>query len=166
MAENSIDCIWQKPFNIDFSGNPINSGQYWVGMSSPDDLYKTERICLETTSNIDQPGSGFFATTEYTSCYDCISNNYGIVALQSCFGGDISGLYIYVSGLTSTEYSEIYSIVTGGTSQPLYIEFLMSGNIQKGCYTPVEIATLPLGRIEEISLQLQSQGQQCLQVSF
>jgi hypothetical protein len=160
MAANSINCVNLDEKDIDFNGNIINSGEYWVGMTDPFDQFFTQRICVETVSNIDSPGSGLFATQQYTSCYDCVSNNNGLIQLNPCYQTVFEVLFINVSALTESQYLEIYSISTGDTGQALYIEFLNNGTLQKGCFNKSKIVTVSTAEYVQITAQLQSIGQQ------
>jgi len=161
MAENSNYCLKpSEPLDINFNGNIINSGQYWLVVDNPSDLFSTKRLCVETLSNVDNPTSPFSAVQQYTNCYDCISNNNGVIYLRNCFESRIKELFMDVGGLTESEYLEIFSIITGNTEEVLYVEFISNGTLQKGCFKPVDIDTLSTVNYLKLSEQLQFQGQQ------
>jgi hypothetical protein len=159
MAENSIFCLKvNEPLDINFNGNPINSGQYWVVYNS---IFASDQpICVETVSNVNNTSSQYLADQQYTNCYDCVSNNNGLIYLSNCFESNIKDLFIDVSGLTESQYLEIFSIISGKTEEVLYIEFLSNGTLQKGCFGPKEIDTVPADLYVKLSEQLQFQGQQ------
>jgi hypothetical protein len=165
MAINSIRCVDEKEFMINFSGNPIVSGEYWLSINDLD-LDKTERICLETTSNINEPGSSFSAITEYPSCYECVINNNGVIIFQQCFGKENVPLVINVSGLTEIEYNQFVNDFNSGFTGSYYIEYIDNSILKKGCFFFAKdffygaIATLPTDVYTQISTALQGQGSQ------
>jgi hypothetical protein len=69
--------------SINFSGQPIPIGSFITGYETtapPDNI----NYCFEITGD-DEPSGTITATTEtYSSCYDCLVNNFTIVSLVAC----------------------------------------------------------------------------------
>ena len=166
MASNSIRCVDEKNFDIDFNGNPIVSGEYWVVLNDPLNLTGTSRTCVEATSNIDIPGSEFSATTEYPSCYECIINNNGVIIFQECRSNEQLPLVINVSGLTEQEYNQFVNDYNSGFTGSYYIEYIDNSILKKGCFIftkeffELPILTVSNEQYNEISNALQQNGSQ------
>lgn len=80
---NAIYCTGPIQESVDFSGQTLPIGTIVVGTDgtpAPDNI----NYCLEITG-VDEPTGGITATTDtYSSCYDCLVNNYGVVSLEAC----------------------------------------------------------------------------------
>jgi YVTN family beta-propeller protein len=67
-----------KSLSVNFNGNIPSIGEVWN--TSDDRPY-----CVTITTGITEGSSTTLLTTLYTDCYDCMSNNYGIVTVTDCF---------------------------------------------------------------------------------
>lgn len=128
MASNSQLCLFDKEFSINFNGNTILAGQIW----SSSGTNSSEIFCVEIIDNIDEPGSRYSATTQYSDCYECVTENNGLYLFTICgsiAGGEIAipvselGEDFFLSGLTTL------------TSGSFYLEYENDGNISNGCVT-------------------------------
>jgi len=92
MPANSILCIDQSELSIDFSGQTIPIGSFITATqdANPDPLDNIN-YCFQITDVDQAPGPGFTATTNinYTSCYDCLVNNYSVVVFVDCLTSTI-----------------------------------------------------------------------------
>ena len=91
MANNAILCSDNTPQSVDFSGQSINIGTFISATNGtdPDPLQNTQS-CFEI-SGADEPGGDFTASTEsYTSCYECLVNNYTVVTLVDCLTNSLT----------------------------------------------------------------------------
>jgi len=85
MANNATFCIDNSGTAIDFSGQSINPGSFISATfgTDPDPIVNVYE-CFEVYDS-DQPGASYTATTNtYTSCYDCLVNNFTLVTLVDC----------------------------------------------------------------------------------
>jgi hypothetical protein len=71
-----------KPISVNFNGNIPSIGEVW-GTS---DINGAPPYCVTITTGVTEVTSTKLLTTQYTDCYDCMSNNYGVVTVQDCFG--------------------------------------------------------------------------------
>jgi hypothetical protein len=80
---NAIYCTGPNEESINFSGQSIPIGSFitaYDGTPAPDNI----NYCFEITGD-DEPSGTITATTEtYSSCYDCLVNNFTIVSLVAC----------------------------------------------------------------------------------
>ena len=151
---NSINCNQPNSgIDINFNGNIINSNEFWLAtIGSPGQ--KQSLVCVETTSNVDDPMASFEAQQEYTSCYDCVSNNYGLVEFQNCFQcrEKFCDILVDVSAFTESQYLEILSATTSGsTNQIFYIQYENNGILKYGCFRPTKINVNPFTLYNKIS---------------
>jgi len=81
MPANANYCITSSGSeSIDFNGQSIPIGSYITATAPGTDVFS----CFNTI-DVTQPGSSFTATTNtYSSCYDCLINNYTLVTLSPC----------------------------------------------------------------------------------
>ena len=85
MADNAIECFYTtNPLPVNFNNNSPNVGEFWYSADNIDPLQVNKYACVEITSNTDEPGSSVSALTEYTSCYECYGNNYGVYFFNDC----------------------------------------------------------------------------------
>jgi len=129
---NSNTCIKPSSFSLNFNGNSPAIGEIWVGYNDTN-INKRVGQCVTITDLTDEPSSIYSATTEYTNCYDCLSNNYGFVSFVDCQRG--IGPTFAISGLSESFYT---LISTGGT---FYLEYNYLGAIIRGCYDVEKITT-------------------------
>ena len=118
---NATDCLSGKGRSINFSGNSVSSGDTWYVTGGKGDI-----ACVEITSGTDQPISTISAQTEYVTCYDCYSNNYGIYNFVSCDGN--TSLIFDISAFDSTFFSAFDS------NEIYFINSLLNGNPIIGCF--------------------------------
>jgi hypothetical protein len=108
MAVNAILCTDKSTTSVDFVGLPISVGQFITASDAPQ-ASNVINYCVQIT-DVDIPGGILTATTDsYTSCYDCLINNYTKARLNPCSSDypyspplfDISDFgYILVPGQT------------------------------------------------------------------
>jgi hypothetical protein len=118
---NATDCLSGKGRSINFSGNSVSSGDTWYVTGNKGDI-----ACVEITSGTDEPTSTISAQTEYVTCYDCYSNNYGIYNFVSCDGN--TRLIFDISAFDSTFFSAFDS------NEIYFINSLLNGNPIIGCF--------------------------------
>ena len=119
--ENAIFCNDGVTFgSIDFSGQSIPIGSFITGTDGtapPDNIH----YCFEIT-DIDEPQGTITATTEtYSSCYDCLVNNFTVVNLVACDDETITpafpiSAFGYIPIIDQVIYAEIEFNDRGFTS--------------------------------------------------
>ena len=77
--------------SVNFNGNTPSIGEVWGTSPNIDD---TTPFCVTITTGVTEGSSTRLLTTQYTDCYDCMSNNYGVVSVTDCIGGKIPIRYI------------------------------------------------------------------------
>ena len=91
MAINALFCTDNSEQSVDFSGQSILVGSYitvsdFTGGSPEQDIF----LCAQIT-DVNQPGSSFSATSNvYSSCYDCLVQNYTFVNMVDCLTNSIT----------------------------------------------------------------------------
>jgi len=126
---NAIDCYYTgNSYSINFNNNIINTGEFWYSTDNNDPLKVKSVVCTEITLNTDEPTSKISAITEYSTCYDCYANNYGVFIFESCTNNLGFPLVIDVSAVTPT----FFSTFDGKSSY--YIECEISGLPVIGCF--------------------------------
>ena len=91
MAINALFCTDNSERSVDFSGLSISVGSYitvsdFTGGSPEQDIF----VCAQIT-DVNQPGSSFSATSNvYSSCYDCLVQNYTLVGMVDCLTNSIT----------------------------------------------------------------------------
>ena len=128
---NAIYCTSPIEESVYFSGQSIPVGSFITavdGTLAPNNV----NYCFEITAG-DEPTSVFTATSEtYSSCYDCLAQNYTIVSIVDCLTNTIS----LVLDITEFGYIPI-----AGTVFNLIVDVPNGRNlgIYSGCYEIVEI---------------------------
>jgi hypothetical protein len=79
---NSIKCLDLTTDSVYFNGLPLNNGTIVSAWDNSDPSLAT-RNCV-TINDVDDPTAFLTANTIYNSCYQCLVNNYTVVALESC----------------------------------------------------------------------------------
>jgi len=130
---NSVTCGGQDDFSLNFNGNSPAVGDVWLGYNT--NIDKRTGICVTITAATDESSSVWSAETQYGSCYDCFSNNYGVVSFRSCQEG-INPIFA-ISGLSESFYNLLATSI-GGT---FYLEYNYFGTIIRGCYTLTKITS-------------------------
>ena len=72
-----------KVLSVNFNGNTPSIGEVW----NTSDINDKTPFCLTITTGVTEGSSTKLLTTQYTDCYDCLSNNYGTVAVTNCIFG-------------------------------------------------------------------------------
>ena len=72
-----------KQIPVNFNGNAPSIGEVW----STSDINSATLFCVTITTGVTESGSTKLLTTQYPDCYDCLSNNYGVVLVTDCIGG-------------------------------------------------------------------------------
>ena len=110
MAINALYCTTNGLDEINFSGQSISEGTY-ITVSDFSQPTPIENIfqCVQVIGP-DEIGGGLTATSEtYTSCYECLANNYTRIGLISCDGNDPSpNIMISEFGFIPLEEQVIY----------------------------------------------------------
>jgi len=82
---NSILCTDGSEYALNFSGQSLNTGTFVTAVDTFPPRTSTILLCVEITSNIDEPSSLVSATTEtYSSCYDCLINTFSKIRFNPC----------------------------------------------------------------------------------
>ena len=72
-----------KVYSVNFNVNTPSIGEVW----NTSDINDKIPYCVTITTGVTDGSSTKLLTTQYTDCYDCLSNNYGTVAVTSCIFG-------------------------------------------------------------------------------
>jgi hypothetical protein len=117
---NAIYCTGPNEESINFSGQSIPIGSFitaYDGTPAPDNI----NYCFEIT-DINEPLGTITATTEtYSSCYDCLVNNFTVVSLVACDDETITpafpiSAFGYIPIIDQVIYAEIEFNDRGFTS--------------------------------------------------
>jgi hypothetical protein len=79
-----------KVIQVNFNGNTPSIGEVW----NTSDINNTTPLCVTITTGVTEGSSTTLLTTQYTDCYDCMSNNYGVVSVTDCISGKIPITYL------------------------------------------------------------------------
>jgi hypothetical protein len=71
-----------KIYPVNFNGNTPSIGEVW----NTSDIEDKTPFCVTITTGVTDGSSTKLLTTQYTDCYDCLSNNYGTVTVTDCIG--------------------------------------------------------------------------------
>jgi hypothetical protein len=82
---NATLCQDDRPLSVNFDGNTPSIGEVWNTLNI-NLLEKPIPYCVTITTGVTEVTSTKLLTTQYTDCYDCMSNNYGIVLVTDCIG--------------------------------------------------------------------------------
>ncbi len=89
--DNATYCQGEnRPLSVNFNGNIPSIGEVWNTLNIIS-LEEPVPYCVTITTGVTEVTSTTLLTTQYTDCYDCMSNNYGVVVVTDCIGGDIRG---------------------------------------------------------------------------
>ena len=69
-----------KIYPVNFNGNTPSIGEVW----NTSNIDNEPPYCVTITTGVTEGSSTTLLTTQYTDCYDCMSNNYGIVSVTDC----------------------------------------------------------------------------------
>jgi hypothetical protein len=72
-----------KIYPVNFNGNTPSIGEVW----NTSDIEDKTPFCVTITTGVTDGSSTKLLTTQYTDCYDCLSNNYGTVTVIDCING-------------------------------------------------------------------------------
>jgi hypothetical protein len=122
MAANSQFCFTGKQTDIDFNGNTISTGQIWSVTDNK------EIVCVEIIDNTDKPGKPYSATTQYSDCYECVTENNGLYIFLICGSGE--QVSIPVSELGDDFFLSGQTILSSGS---FYLEYEFQGDIYNSC---------------------------------
>ncbi len=122
---NAIYCSDNNTENIDFSGQTIPQGTFITATNAEPDP-SVINYCFEITDSVSAAGSFTASTNTYTSCYECLINNYAVSVLEPCDSSTgLPNLQILLSeiGFIPSEGQVFYLIATnvGGTDEGTYI---------------------------------------------
>jgi hypothetical protein len=76
-----------RQLSVNFNGNAPSIGEVW----NTSDINDDHQYCVTITTGVTEVTSTTLLTTLYTDCYDCMSNNYGVVSVTDCIGGSTIG---------------------------------------------------------------------------
>jgi hypothetical protein len=108
-----------KVLSVNFNGNTPSIGEVW----NTSDINDKTPFCLTITTGVTEGSSTKLLTTQYTDCYDCMSNNYGTVTVTDCINGKRYLLTLESFGFLPT---------IGAT---YYLTFLIGSNLITTCVT-------------------------------
>ena len=131
MASNAIRCIDSEEVSVNFNGNIPAIGEIWSFWDDPDPN-KTIRTCVEITSLTGDSLSSNRLQTEYTDCYDCVSQNYYVYIFQNCINNKLYAVPAYEFG-SLPNLLEVY-----------YMTLSFRGNLITSCFTFKDYKNLPL----------------------
>lgn len=147
--ENAIDCYYTgNTYSINFNNNSVNTGEFWYCADNTDPLNVNSFVCAEITDNTDEVSSPISALTEYSTCYDCWANNYGVYFFSDCSGNLGIPLVIDVSAVTPS----FFSTFSGGSC---YIECEVSNIPVVGCFVSEKDGPRLLSKQEYNDIQAQ-----------
>lgn len=91
MAVNNVTLCQDenKVLSVNFNGNTPSIGEVW----NTSDINDNTPYCVTIITGVTEGSSTKLLTTPYTDCYDCMSNNYGIVSVTDCIGGKFTIRY-------------------------------------------------------------------------
>ena len=78
---NSIRCADNRTLSVNLNGNTPLIGEVWNVTPALD---SDAPFCVTITTGITEPTSAYLLDTQYIDCYDCLSNNYGVVTVTDC----------------------------------------------------------------------------------
>ena len=109
-------------YTVNFNGNTPSIGDVW----NTSDINGDHQYCVTITTGVTNGSSTTLLTTLYTDCYDCMSNNYGVVSVTDCISGQLAIQY----NLTLESFGFLPTI--GAT---YYLTFLIGPNLITTCVT-------------------------------
>jgi hypothetical protein len=127
---NALFCQDNSAENINFSGQPILVGSFitaYDGTPAPDNI----NYCFEIT-DVSASGTYTATTNTFSSCYDCLANNYTIVDADFCDG----------SGSLKIDISEFGFIPVG--EQVFYLQLTLGRDTIFAC-----ISVGSIGQVSE-----------------
>lgn len=129
---NAIACIGGDSYSVNFNGNIPAIGEIWSFWDGVDPN-KVQRYCVEITDLTDDPLSNFRLQTQYTDCYDCVSQNYYVYSFQNCISGKNYTVPAY-------EFGSLPNI-----GQVYYMTLSFRGSLITSCFTFKAYKNLTLG---------------------
>ena len=121
---NAIYCFDNNPENINFSGQTIPQGSFITATNAEPDP-TVINYCFEITDGTSAAGSFTALTETFTSCYECLINNYAITILEPCdasFGLPNIQILLSELGYIPSENQVFYLTATnvGGSNEGTY----------------------------------------------
>jgi hypothetical protein len=128
---NAIYCTGSVEESVNFSGQSIPIGSFitaYDGTPAPDNI----NYCFEITAGDEISGTLTATTETYSSCYDCLAQNYTIISIVDCLTNTIS----LVLDITQFGYIPIV-----GTVLNLIVDVPTGINLgnYSGCYEITEV---------------------------
>jgi hypothetical protein len=111
-----------RQLSVNFNGNTPSIGEVW----NTSDINDDRPYCVTITTGVTEVTSTKLLTTLYTDCYDCMSDNYGVVLVADCISGKIRTEYT----LTLESFGFLPTI--GAT---YYLTFLIGSSLITTCVT-------------------------------
>ncbi len=128
MAINANYCISTgNTTDVNYNGLPLTVGSVCL----VNILLKGTNNCV-TITDVDIPISSNLAISAYTDCYECLSQNYGVIDVRDCFGRFGGSITINGLGFIPELGSTIY----------LTIDDIYGGNEITSCFTVDRILQL------------------------
>lgn len=127
---NSLLCLDQSENQIDFSAQTIPIGSFISATADSNiDITQNEYFCFQII-NVDIPLGNYTASTNinYTSCYDCMVDNYTIVTLTSC-----SSSTNFIIDITQLGYVPIINVTT------ISATIIGGRGDETGCFTVTDV---------------------------
>lgn len=137
MASNAIRCIDSVEVSVNFNGNIPAIGEIWSFWESVDPN-KTQRYCVEINDLTDNPLSNNRLQTQYTDCYDCVSQNYYVYIFQDCVSDVLYSVPAYEFG-SLPNLLEVY-----------YMTLSIRGSLITSCFTFKDYKPIPLAEFNDI----------------
>ena len=134
MANNAIRCYDSRPISVNLTGNTVTTGETWSAWSDLLDPENASRVCVEIVDTNDAESRSALVQ-QYTDCYDCLSNNYGVYEIRNCINNEVFNVPAEFFG-SLPNINEVYYITIQSSES----------NTITGCFT-----------IQSISQQRQSE---------
>jgi hypothetical protein len=99
---------------VNLNGNTPSNGEIWSVWTSADPNRALRRCITIQDSTATTTDPTPFLVSEYTDCYDCMSNNYYVIVVRDCIGNNQYVIPIYEFGFLpvagETYYFEITNV--------------------------------------------------------
>lgn len=112
---------------VNLNGNTPSNGEIWSVWDNADPNKTTRRCITIQDSTATTTEQTPFLVSEYTDCYDCMSNNYYIVSVRNCIGGSGYAIPIYEFGFLPVVGETYYFEITNVRNSQFFSCFTVDG---------------------------------------
>jgi len=168
MPQNVNYCITSLGSdNVDFNGQSIPIGSYITATSNFPPDPATDIFSCVNVIDADQPGAPLTATTDiYSSCYECLIDNYTVVILSGCSSTflfqpqfDLSQ-FGFIPTLGNIYYLQITNV--GGSNEGTYTECFTVSSVEQLTETDYNSKITEYFTIDRIIFSNYSTCEECL----